>query len=65
MSESLQSWKYWRDKKGVEIALEEYYPNLLKQEPMLMAALVQMKSAEALINQIMNKKVEAEDDPEY
>lgn len=61
-TELASSWKYWRDKKGIEEALENYYPETLKNDPMLMAALVQIRSGELLINQIMEKKAEAEND---
>lgn len=61
--EPMHMWPYWRDKKGVDTALEQYYPNELQSNPLLMAAYTQYKSAEALMLQIMNGKAgEAEDE---
>ncbi len=54
-------WQYWRDKKGLEKALKDYYP-LFAQRPDIVAAQVQMKSAEAYINQEMTKLVGEQDD---
>jgi hypothetical protein len=51
----LHMWTYWRDKKGLVAALEEYYPDLLAKNSELQAALTQIKTAKRAINQIMEE----------
>jgi hypothetical protein len=46
-------WEYWRDKKGIEAALTDYFPRTLAIQPKLQAALTQLQSAEVLIDKIM------------
>lgn len=57
----LHMWRHWRDKKGLVEALEDYYPDILASRPDLQMALVQMRSAEALINQEMEKLGEGDE----
>jgi hypothetical protein len=45
-----QMWTYWRDKYGIEIALKEYYPEILKSDPVLSFAMAQLETAELAIN---------------
>lgn len=59
--EGLRMWTYWRDKKGMEEALTEYYPNLLRTNPLLTTALQIIKGQEALINETL-KSINYEDD---
>ena len=59
--EPLHMFTYWRDKKGLEEALTEYYPNLSRNNPLLRTALRIIKGQEALINQTM-KSLNNEDD---
>lgn len=54
-------WSYWRDKKGIEEALEDYYPDTLQENPQLQMALFQIRSAEAFIDQFMMKREEEHD----
>lgn len=49
----LDMWSYWRDRKGAVEALQDYYPDLLKQRPDLMHGLLQIQSGELLINETM------------
>ena len=59
----LHMWRYWRDDKGLETALTEYYPATLARNPQIAAAWVQLRNAELAINTIMNRLCdEAEDD---
>lgn len=55
MSEAAHMWSYWRDKKGVVEALEDYYPETLKASPQLQMAIYNIRAAEALINKIMGE----------
>ena len=57
-------WKYWRDKKGIERALTEYYSTLLEQSFMLKQAFISIQSAELLINAVFRKLTEEEQDRE-
>lgn len=59
--EMLHMWQYWEEKKGLEVALDEYYPNTVKNDPQLTAAYVQYKNAKLLIETIMAKKAGAEE----
>ncbi|MCH7771423.1 MAG: hypothetical protein IIA49_10490 [Bacteroidetes bacterium] len=64
MSEELHMWSYWRDKRGsAKEALEADYPELVKTNLLLPVALLQIQSAEALIDKIMSE-MEADDDDE-
>lgn len=46
----LHMWGYWRDKKGLVVALEEYYPEVLASRKDLQEALAKIRSAEASID---------------
>ncbi len=54
-------WRYWRDKKGVKVALEEYYPELMASVPMLRIALNAIEAFEKDIDKIMDKEGEDDD----
>lgn len=58
-------WPFWRDKKGLTYALEDYYPETLKRNRTLQLALVQIESAEALIDKIMTEAAQADDSDDY
>ncbi len=56
-------WTYWRDKYGIEIALKEYYPDILKSDPVLSFATAQLKTAELAINARMEElRVESDEE---
>lgn len=55
-------WDYWRDKKGFEEALTDYYPRTLAENPQLQAALAQLRNAELAIDAIMTLR--ANDTPD-
>jgi len=52
----LHMWSYWRDKKGIVEALEDYYSQLLASSGELQHALTLIKNGERLINSIMEKE---------
>lgn len=54
-------WTYWRDKKGLQEALTDYYPDRLKADPRLQVALAQIEIAEIAINKIMADEAEVEE----
>jgi hypothetical protein len=56
-------WRHWRDKKGVENALTDYYADRLTSDPRLRSALTQRQSADLLIDKIMNDA--ADQEPDY
>ena len=57
-------WKYWRDKKGIEHALTEYYPTLLGCHSMLKQALGSIQSGELMIDAVFEKLIREEQDRE-
>lgn len=44
-------WSYWRDKYGVQCALEDYFPELLS-DPRISLALASIQNAEAAIDAV-------------
>lgn len=61
--ESAAGWRWAKDEYySFASALEDRYPNLMKANPMLMGAVVQIRAAEALIDKIMTDAEEALDD---
>jgi hypothetical protein len=46
-------WEYWKDKRGIKEALQYDCPVTLQGNETLRLALVQIQSAEALIDNIM------------
>lgn len=54
-------WPYWRDDKGLERALVDYFPKTLASNPQLKAALAQLRNAELVIDTIMTRL--ADDEP--
>lgn len=51
--EPYHMWRYWRDKKGYEEALSDYYPDTLTNNPQLQLALAQLQNAKVTIDAIM------------
>lgn len=51
----LRMWSYWRDKKGIAEALEDYYSQLLASSGELQHALFLIKNGERLINSVMEE----------
>ena len=60
----LDSWSYWRDKKGIVEALQYQYPDLLKANPSLQMAVHNIRANEALIDKIMSDLADKEDSDE-
>ena len=62
----LSSLNYWIEDKGIESALEDYYPNLANTDPIIKAALGQYKMAilaiTARAEQITKEAQDAEPD---
>ena len=54
-------WSYWKDKHGTLAALKDYYPNLIKSNPLLAHAVAQMETAELVIKTTMSKLQEEDD----
>lgn len=55
MSQPLGSWPYWRDKKGFEEALDEYYAGLVKKNPLIATARMQIEIAKRAIDAEMQR----------
>ena len=49
-------WSYWRDKKGIVEALEDYYSQILADSGELQHALFLIKNGERFINSIMEEE---------
>lgn len=49
-------WSYWRDKKGLLNALDDYYPNLTLNDPIVRHHVISMKAAMAALNSYMQEK---------
>ena len=59
MSDSaLHMLRYWVEDKGIETALTEYYPELVKDDKLLRTYFNQYKLAKAMILQRVNQIVE-------
>jgi hypothetical protein len=56
-------WKYWRDDKGLEEALTEYYPNTLKGNVEVANAYAKIKAARRVIDAAMAELAEDEERP--
>ena len=54
-NEDKEMWSYWRNKRGIVEALEADYPETLKANPVLVALIAQIKSAEVMIDKIMTE----------
>jgi hypothetical protein len=55
MSELLDMWEYWRDKKDYVYALENYYPQLLQDNKDLQLAVSNINNAERTIDKIFEE----------
>lgn len=60
----LHMWTYWRDKHGLECALEDYYSDLLKSDKELNRLYSSYKDYKKLINIHMEDLFQAEEDIE-
>jgi hypothetical protein len=58
----LHMFRYWEEKKGLQVAVEEYYPGLFRRDPLLHAAWTQIQLAEKVIKQRIEEL--AADEPE-
>jgi hypothetical protein len=55
--------QYWIDKKGLDEALNDYYPDTLAKDPAIAAARIQMKNGErAIMARIKEMQDESEQD---
>ena len=59
--EKFSMWRYWRDDKGYETAMNDYYGNSFKNDPVLFLARLQYKQAKDLINSRMIELAEMEE----
>lgn len=64
MTQPMHMWTYWRDKKGMEEALEDYYPDRLQADPELQLAVYQIHAARALIEAKMSALTDKEEGDE-
>lgn len=64
MTQPAHMWRYWRDDKGLVLALQDYYPDVLEQDLRLRTALAQIDLAERAINSIMAERACADIDEE-
>ncbi len=48
-------WTYWRDKKGIDDALEHYFPKTVASDPRLQQALAMRRAGELLANEVMGE----------
>lgn len=58
----LEMWSYWRDKKGREYALKDYYTDLLRNDPVLHQCLTQMIMAKDMIDKRMKELADIENE---
>lgn len=62
MKNPMRMVQFWIDKKGLDEAIDEYYPDTLAKDPAIAAARLQMKNAErAIMARIDELQDEAED----
>lgn len=55
-------WSYWRDKYGVERALDDYYSDLIARNPLLAVAKVQIEIAKRAIESEMKRLADEEEE---
>jgi hypothetical protein len=61
MSENIDMWEFWLEKRGSPSeALEADYPNLLKSDISLQVSLSHVKMGQASIDRIMRLKADSE-----
>lgn len=58
----LEMWSYWRDKKGHEYALKDYYTDLLRNDHVLHQCLTQMIMAKDMIDKRMEELADIENE---
>lgn len=58
----LEMWSYWRDSKGCEYALKDYYADLLRKDPILCQCLTQMIMAKDMIDKRMEQLAHEENE---
>ena len=56
----LEMWSFWRDKKGYKYALEDQYPELLKDDKVLPWALATIRAAQGMIDERMQELADEE-----
>ncbi len=61
MSNEAYMWKYWRDDKGFDTAIEDYYTESFETDKILSAAELQYNMAELTINKRMKELSDMED----
>lgn len=57
-TENLDMWDYWRDEKGLQAALEDYFPQTLAGDAVLQSALAQLRVAQIAIGMRMQELVD-------
>ncbi len=55
MAEEPAMWPYWRDDKGLDAALRDYYPQTVLADPRLQQAVAMRESAEIIIETVMRE----------
>lgn len=63
--EPLSMLRYWVDKRGLLEALEDYYPNLIRDDKVLKAAYEQALVADAALEGRIKELMEQNDDDQY
>ena len=48
-------WTYWRDEKGFDRALRDYYPETVAADPRLQQAMALRRAGELLANEVMQE----------
>lgn len=62
MKNPMHMVQFWIDRKGLDEAIDDYYPDTLAKDPAIVAARIQMKNAErAVMARIAEMQDEAED----
>lgn len=59
----LRMFGYWEEKKGLKTAVQEYYPQVFRSDPVLYMAWTQIQTAEAALRQRI-KELELEEPEE-
>jgi len=65
MNEPANMWSYWRDKKGTENALRDYYPDTLADSLSLQIKLMEIRDAKVTIDKIFLRREAKEDSYDY
>ncbi len=62
MAEDPRMWTYWRDDKGLDAAIRDYFPGTVASEPRLQQAVAMRLAGELLINETMRELAERAED---